>query len=78
MIISRDALGFGATDRVRGAEAIRGFIPCELDRAEGFKAVRKSVNRLVVTIRLSIRTLYCGITATNEDIKGSFRGELEE
>jgi hypothetical protein len=62
MVISRDALK--ATDHARGAAAIRGFVPCELDRAEGFEAVREPmINRSVVTIKLLMRALNCGITA---------------
>jgi hypothetical protein len=49
-------------DHVRGAGAIRDFAPCELDREEG--AVREPmINRSVVTVRLLMRALYCGITA---------------
>ena len=62
MVISRDALK--ATDHARGAGAIRGFVPCELDRAEGVEAVwEPMINRSVVTIRLLRRAPYCGITA---------------
>jgi hypothetical protein len=62
MVISRDALK--ATDHTRGAGAIRGFAPCELDRAEGFETVREPMmNRSVVTIRLLIRAPNCGATA---------------
>ena len=63
MVISGDALK--ATDHARGAGAIRGFAPCELDRDEG--AVREPMmNRSVVTIILLISEPYCGITATND------------
>jgi hypothetical protein len=59
MVISRDALK--ATDHARGAGAICGFALCELDRDE--EAVPEPMmNRSVVTIRLLIRALYCGIT----------------
>ena len=60
IVISRDALK--ATDHARGAGAIRGFAPCELDREEG-AAREPMMSRSVVTIRLLIRALYCGITA---------------
>ena len=59
MVISRDALK--ATDHARGTGAVRDLTPCELDRDEG--AVREPImRRSVVTIRLLIRALYCGIT----------------
>jgi hypothetical protein len=63
MVISRDALK--ATDHARGAGAIRGFAPCELDRDEG-AAREPMMNRSVVTIRLFIRAPYCGITTNKQ------------
>ena len=72
MVISRDALK--ATDHARGAGAIRGFAPCELDRDEG--AVRESMmNRSVVTTRLLIREPYFGITENKQLSPGTFRRE---
>ena len=61
MVISRDALK--ATDQARGAEAIRGFVPCELDRAEVEIVREPMMNRSVVTSRLLTRAPNCGITA---------------
>ena len=72
--MSRDDLR--ATDHASGAGAIRGFVPCELDREEGFEAVREPmINRSVVTIRLLMRAPYCGATAINVYAKGVIRGE---
>ena len=69
--MSRDDLR--ATDHASGAGAIRGFVPCELDREEGFEAVREPmINRSVVTIRLLMRAPYCGATAINVYAKRSF------
>ena len=68
MVMSRDVLK--ATDHARGAGAIRDFAPCELDRDEG-AAREPMMKRSVVTIRLLMRALYCGITANNEQMMRS-------
>jgi hypothetical protein len=60
MVISRDALK--ATDHARGAGAIRGLAPSDLDCDEG-AVPEPMMNRSVVKIRLLIREPYCGITA---------------
>jgi hypothetical protein len=60
MVISRDARK--AMDHARGARAILGFVPCELDSEEGV-VWEPMMNRSVVTIRLLMRAPYCGITA---------------
>jgi hypothetical protein len=59
MVICGDALK--ATDHARGAGAIHGFAPCELDHDEGV-VLKLMMNHSVVTIRLLIRAPYCGIT----------------
>ena len=67
MVISRDALK--ATDHTRGPGEIRGFAPCELDRAE-VETVREPImNRSVVMIRLLISPLNCGATANKQGLK---------
>ena len=74
MVISRDALK--ATDHARGAGAVRGFAPCELDRDE--EAVREPmINRSVVAIRLLIRALNCGITANKRWHPRDILGRVE-
>ena len=50
-------------DHARGARAILGFVPCELDSEEGVVISEPVMNRSVVAIRLSMRAPYCGITA---------------
>ena len=62
MVISRDTLK--ATDHTRGTGAVREFVPCELDPAEGFEAVRKPImDRSVITTRLLTRAPNCDFTA---------------
>jgi len=62
MVINRGALK--ATDHERGAGAIRGFVPCELNRGDSEGAVREPMmNQSVVTISVLIRAPYCVITA---------------
>jgi hypothetical protein len=62
MVISRDALI--ATDHARGMGAVREFVPCELDPAEGFEAVRKPImDRSVVTTKLLTRAPNWDFTA---------------
>ena len=60
MVISRDALR--ATDHTRGPGEIRGFAPCELDRAEVETVREPMMNRSVVMIRLLTRAPYCCAT----------------
>jgi hypothetical protein len=50
--------------------AVREFVPCELDPAEGFEAA--IMDRSVTTTRLLTRAPNCGFTAANEDVKGPF------
>jgi hypothetical protein len=63
IVISRDDLR--ATDHASGAGAIRGFVPCELDREERFVVRELMINWSVVTIKLLMRAPYCGATAIN-------------
>jgi hypothetical protein len=60
MVISRDALK--ATDHTRGPGEIRGFAPCELDRAEVETVREPMMNRSVVMVKLLMRAPYCCAT----------------
>src|SRR5260221_12623454 len=61
-----------AADHTRGTGAIRGFVPCTLNRAEWGEAVRGPViNLSVVTTRLSMRSMNCDST-TNRVVRGTF------
>ena len=74
MVIFRDALK--ATDHTRGAGAIRGFVPCKLDRVVVEKVHEPMINWSVVMIRLLMSAPNWGATTKiNEDVKGPFRGD---
>jgi len=52
-----------AADHKRGTGAIRGFVPCTLNRAEWGEAGREPViNMSVVATRLSMRSMNCDST----------------
>ena len=73
MVISRDALK--ATDHTRGAGAIRGLAPCELDLAEVETVREPMMNRSVVMIRLLTSPPNCGATANKKKLSKSHSEE---